>query len=92
MSGAGVTIRLKTDAVVWRAVEGEIVALDLRDSLYLAINRTGAVLWPALAEGTSHAELVDLLVRSFDVEPERASDDVDAFLDALGDRGLIDAE
>ena len=86
----GPVIRLKTDAVVWRAVEGEIVALDLRDSMYLAINRTGAVLWPALAEGTTHEELVNLLVGSFEVDRVQATADLDAFLDALGDRGLVE--
>ena len=33
----------------WREVEGELVALDLRESRYLAVNRTGQVLWAALA-------------------------------------------
>ena len=41
-------MRLRTDAVEWREVEGEIVALDLRDEMYLGVNGSGAVLWPLL--------------------------------------------
>ena len=66
------------------------MALDLRTQMYLAVNRTGAAVWPALAAGAERSELVDLIIGRFDVSRETASADIDAFLDDLADRDLLE--
>ncbi len=71
-------------------IEGQIVALDIRTSTYLAINRSGARLWPMVAEGTDREALVERLVSDYDVAPVQATADVDAFLDLLHKRGLLE--
>ena len=81
--------RLRDGELEWREVEGEIVALDLRESTYLSVNRTGTVLWPRLAAGATRDELLAALTASFDVDAEAAGRDVDAFLAALRARGLL---
>ena len=45
-------LQLRNTELTWRAIEGEVVALDLGRSNYLAVNRSGAVLWDALVGGT----------------------------------------
>ena len=65
------------------------MALDLRESRYLAINETGKVLWGALTDGATHEELADRLVDTFGVDQSRASTDVDAFTTELESRGLL---
>ena len=84
-------VRLRADGLEWREIEGEIVALDGPSIHYLAINRTGAVLWPALLEGATREELAGRLVQSFDVDPSAAAADVDAFLGALRAHDLLEA-
>lgn len=83
-------MRLRTAAVDWREVEGEIVALDRNNSAYLAINATGAVLWPALVRGSSVEELVALLRSEFDVDEARAEADVEDFVAMLRARDLLE--
>ncbi len=75
----------------WREVEGEVVALDDRSSEYLAVNRTGAALWPALVEGATRDELVTRLVEAFDVDRESAAADLDRFLGSLESRALLES-
>jgi hypothetical protein len=82
-------LRLRDTDLDWREVEGELVALDLRESRYLAVNETGKHLWSALAEGATRDELVQGLVDGFDVERSRAEADVDAFVGELEARGLL---
>jgi hypothetical protein len=82
--------KLRADALDWRTVEGEIVALDIRTSTYLAINRSGARLWPMIVQGTDRETLVNRLVTDYDVDTARATADVGAFLDLLGERGLLE--
>jgi Coenzyme PQQ synthesis protein D (PqqD) len=81
--------KLRDADLDWREVEGELVALDLRESRYLAINRTGQVLWTALAEGATEDELTERLVEAFDIERTRAAADVNAFTTDLESRGLL---
>jgi Coenzyme PQQ synthesis protein D (PqqD) len=83
-------LRIRPDAVEWREAEGEVVALDLRTSTYLAVNETGATLWPALIEGATRDELVASLENGYGVERERAERDLDAFLELLRDRDLLE--
>ena len=83
-------IRLRGEKLEWREIEGEIVALDGRASEYIAVNRTGAALWPDLLAGATREDLVARLVESFDVEEATAGRDVDAFLDVLRERDLLE--
>lgn len=82
-------VQLRQDAVEWREVEGEIVALDLRTAEYLTVNAAGTVLWPRLAAGASLDELVACLVATYAVEPETAGRDVRAFVSMLEERQLL---
>jgi Coenzyme PQQ synthesis protein D (PqqD) len=83
-------LKLRDAGVAWKEVDGEVVALDEREAVYLAANPAGAVLWRALASGATHDALVDGLVSTFGIATDRASADVDAFITDLRERGLLD--
>jgi Coenzyme PQQ synthesis protein D (PqqD) len=84
-------LSLRNADLEWREVEGELVALDLRDSRYLAVNASGQILWGALAEGegATRDELIEKLVEAFGIERAQAAGDVDAFTSELESRDLL---
>jgi hypothetical protein len=84
------SVRLRRGAVEWREIDGEIVALEVESSTYIAANRSGGILWHRLTEGTTQDELVDELTARYDLEPEQARTDVVGFLAALTARGLLE--
>ena len=84
------TIKLNSDQLEWRDVEGEIVALDLPAREYVSINRTGAAIWPLLVAGATRAQLAEALVGEFGIDTEAAGRDADAFVSQLAARGLVD--
>lgn len=84
--------RLRDGELEWRQVDGEVVAVDTRDWIYLSANESGRVVWEALVAGATRVELVDALVASFAVERGTAESDVDAFLAELGRRNLLHEE
>jgi hypothetical protein len=86
------TLRLREDAVRWREIDREIVAVDLGRSDYVSTNESGVLLWRLLAEGATKAKLVDVLVSSFGIDRERAAADVDRFLAELDARDLLERE
>src|SRR5436190_23865580 len=85
-----VTLRLRSRALEWRVVEGEVIAIDGDTSQYLGLNGSGALLWQRLADGTTRSGLVELLLASFSIEPAQAQADVDAFLASLEENGLLE--
>jgi hypothetical protein len=85
-------LRLRSDQLEWREVEGEVVALDLRRLVYVAVNRTGALLWPELVVGTTKTALVARLVDAFDLDHVAATVDVEAFLTSLEEQDLLERE
>jgi hypothetical protein len=85
-------LRLRLDALEWRNIEGEVVAVDLRTSTYLAVNPSGAMLWPALASGATRDELTNVLVDQFQLPRDQAAKDVEAFVQMLEEHDLLLAE
>ena len=82
-------LRLREDAVRWREIDREVVAVDLVSSIYLTTNESGVRLWRRLADGATTDELVDELVEAFGIERERAAADVQSYVDALDARNLL---
>lgn len=57
----------------------------------LRLNETGVLLWNRLKDGASAQELTDALTAEYDVSPEQAAADVDAFLQQLQKAGCLEA-
>lgn len=70
-------------------MEGEVLALDMRSSRYLAINATGRALWEALAEGTTRERMIERLAAGNRIDRSQAETDVDAFISELDERDLV---
>jgi len=85
-------LRLRPDALHWRRIEDEVIAIDLRASTYLSANGSGAVLWEALARGATREALAELLVQKFGIDNARAASDVQSFVDDLTARGLLELD
>jgi hypothetical protein len=81
-------LRLRNNRVEWRVVEEEVVALTLDGDRYLGANRTGAMLWQALATGTDIPQMLSLLAAQ-GATAQQATADVESFLNALRQRGLL---
>jgi hypothetical protein len=84
-------LQLRSEGISWTEVDGEVVALDVSAAIYLAANETGAMLWRALAGGSTRNELAQLVIDAYDVPADQAAADIDAFLADLQDRGLLAA-
>jgi hypothetical protein len=83
------TLRLRTEELEWRDIEGEVVALNLRTATYLTVNQSGAKLWSALVSGATREQLIDLLVREFDLAREQATSDAEAFVEMLASHDML---
>jgi hypothetical protein len=83
--------KLRSGRLDWRLVDGEVIALDLERAEYLAINPSGAELWPLLVEGATRDQLVRRLQDTFAIDEAQARGDVDAFVAGLESQQLLDS-
>ncbi len=90
LASSGGELRLST-GLEWREVEGEIVALDLDRSVYLAANASGALMWRRLSTGATRDGLIELLSQTYALDRATAERDVDAFLSELQRHGYLRA-
>lgn len=56
----------------------------------MSVNETGAFLWNILEHGAERSELVEALLREYEVDRQTAEQDVDAFLTQLREKALMD--
>lgn len=67
------------------------MVLDLHRSEYFGINRSGSVLWQAVAAGAGRGELIDVLVERYGLAEDAAARHVDDFVEDLRARGMLEA-
>lgn len=87
--GATDQARLRSDALHWREIDGELVVLERDGGRYLQMNPSATVLWPLLIEGTTLDRLADALVERFEVDEREARADARDYVTWLGEQGLL---
>ena len=59
---------------------------------YITLNGSAKLLWNALTKGATKDELVSLLLATYDVEEDIATDDVERFIEKLESADIIKEE
>ena len=81
-------LHLSPDALS-RELDGEVLVLDLRTSLYFGMTGTAARIWQLLEAGQGQDEIVRTLAREFEADSHTIAADVDSFIADLLERGLV---
>jgi len=76
--------------VLYKDVAGEAVLLDLATETYFGLNAAGARCWQLLTTAPSVRDAFEVLVEEYDVAPDELRRDLDALIDELLERGLLD--
>jgi hypothetical protein len=77
------------DGLTWRSLGDRVVVLDLDQSTYFSASGAAVHVWDLLTRGASRQRLVDEMLSAFDVEPDVAAADLDAFVTDLRTRRLL---
>lgn len=68
---------------------GESVILHLKSGVYYGLNSLGTRIWNLIQDPVSVDEVRAILVKEYDVEPQRCERDLMALLQQLADAGLV---
>ncbi|HSH40901.1 MAG TPA: PqqD family protein [Arenicellales bacterium] len=77
------------DNVLFQEVDGESVLLSLDKGCYYGLDELGTRIWKLIDRDLDSDQVVAAIVEEYEVEPEQARRDLDAFLSDLEQSGLI---
>jgi len=77
------------DNVLFQEVDGEAVLLSLDEGCYYGLDELGTRIWKLIDQDLDSEQVVAAIVEEYNVEPEQARRDLDAFLSDLEQSGLI---
>lgn len=87
-------MRIKKDFVLRKVADVYVVvpvnSLTLDFNGIINLNETGAFLFKLLQSGVDKQELVNKLLEEYEVEPEKASADIDVFLEKVKDADILE--
>ena len=69
------------DQVLFQDLQGEAVVVNLASGIYYRLNALGGRVWSLILAGHSPQQVVDELVRDYEVSAEQAAHDVHKLLD-----------
>lgn len=75
--------------VQFTRVEGDYVLMDIKTGVFLGLDPVASRIWQSLAEHGDPRRAAEELCRDYDVEPDRALADVEAWVAELLRRGLV---
>lgn len=76
--------------VDWKKFERESILLDLSSGYYFRLNDVGTYIWSLLDGKHTLAEIIEEVVRRFDVSQRQAKKDLDSFIQYLLAENLIE--
>lgn len=74
----------------WRELDDHVVILDVDSSVYSTLNPVGSLIWNEADGKRTVADLADVVVDAFDVEPDVALDDTRQFVESMVAEGLFE--
>ncbi len=79
---------------ILRDVAGENLVVPIGESVnfnsVITLNSTGKFLWEQLQNDMTESELIDALLKEYNVERDTACKDVSAFIDKLKKNDMLD--
>ncbi len=73
-------------------LDGEVVILNLKDGVYYGLETVGARVWKLIQEPKTLKEILEILLQEYDVEPDRCARELQALLEDLAAKELIEVQ
>ncbi len=75
--------------IAYRKIKDEIFVVDTENSYLHKLNETASFIWECIKKEMSDEEIIENLIREFDVEYFEAEKDLKEFLKTLKEKNLI---
>ena len=83
-------VQINSQDVLFQALQGETVLLNLNTGVYLGLNPVGTRIWQLLETHQSLRKVVEALLAEYDVSEETLTRDVITLVEQMRTNGLVD--
>ena len=83
-------VRIQDD-VLFQELKGEAVLLNLKTGVYLGLNQLGTRIWQLLQADGSLDRAKEVILREYDVTPEKCAQDLLDLVQQMEQQGLVSA-
>ncbi len=83
------TVLCRREGLMTADMDGSAVMMDIMTGKYYNLGEIGGRIWELLEEPASVAALVEKLTQEYDVSADQCRRDIEPFLGALLQRGLL---
>lgn len=84
------TVLTRRSDLLYNDINGEVVMLSIRNGEYYSLNSVGSCIWDLLQEPCTFQNLVNTLLDTYEVSPEKGINDTLPLLYELLNKGLIE--
>lgn len=84
--------RINESGVVHETIDGEVVVINLETGAYYSLEGPAADVWDAMTSAGNLDDIVRVVCERYDVPPEKATSDVQRFLEELCGEDLVVAD
>ncbi len=81
----------RNEDAVWRVIDGDFVLLIPREATLHALTGCGSRVWELMEGETNVSDIVGRICAEYEVEPERARDEITEFIRKLIEMNLVEA-
>jgi hypothetical protein len=92
----GILSMIKSDSIICRndniptiELDGDVAMMNIEKGKYYGLNSVASRVWELLEESQIFSELIELLLKEYDVDKTTCVQDVSELLDSLNEAGLI---
>jgi len=78
------------DDVLFQELQGEAVLLNLKTGVYLGLDRIGTQIWQLLQADGSLGKVSEVILREYDVTPEKLTRDLVNLVAQMEQQGLVE--
>jgi hypothetical protein len=80
----------RNDEAVWRVIDGEVVVLLPQEQALHALTGCGSRVWELIEGETTISEIVKRICAEYEVEPQRAREEITAYVHELVHKKLVE--
>lgn len=82
------TMLVISDDVVFCDLDGETAILNFESGIYFGLDPIGTKIWNSLKKPCKISNLVEMIIKEYDVDEERCKNDVIELINNLKENGL----
>ncbi|NTW32670.1 MAG: PqqD family protein [Bacteroidetes bacterium] len=82
-------VQRKDSQIMASELSDELVMMDMENGNYISLNKTGRIIWEQIEKPIQVKELLQYLIKKYNVEKQQCSNDTLNYLEKINEQNLL---